>query len=420
MFQNVIDVDSENRKRIIRISRERILQMKRKNHTQKIINAIGDRRIRDVIDLIALYEQTYDWHYAINCLAESKKLHYESPISTWGQTTLIEPLKYREIVFELFSCSGFEAIPVSTSDILELAAEAESHSSATGLVTQFIIEKTEEHLNMGETLFLNIDGQYNASPKIRNQFIRILNKQISSVNLFYYQGLIDITNLWLTEIGRRTLSDIGVKGYLINPQLFESVLSVLPVSDVSKHHIRVRASHQTYNDRIDEVITAPEYLELLDLVIKQDLEGIMRLGSKYAMPTISFVTKTTLDMYRAKGHPDNFSQMLKCLDCHLAIRHINSISTLEEIISLNDPRLGQISIKALGHYYHESAVNALLEIICTSKNKEYLETAGDAIIQIAKKLPEVIMTLNEFLKSFSCRHSSRIKRLLRTLEKHQY
>ena len=63
--------------------------------TQLIANAIGDRRLKDLVDIIAQTETKYGWNTTAHYLIKSSDYQYPAPLGSGISRTNLEPLKYR-------------------------------------------------------------------------------------------------------------------------------------------------------------------------------------------------------------------------------------------------------------------------------------------------------------------------------------
>ena len=83
-----------------------------------ITDAIGDRRYRDLVDLVARIEGEDGWSTALEFLISARSQKYISPLTMGQDRTCLEPLKYREMIFELLSCKGLEPVTTDTTTLL--------------------------------------------------------------------------------------------------------------------------------------------------------------------------------------------------------------------------------------------------------------------------------------------------------------
>ncbi len=418
MIKFVASLEPRDGKWLLDLSRERLRQLKYRTHIDELTNAIGERRIRDVVDLLSLYEQESGWDYALDCLMKSQNAEYESPLSTWGKSVPLEPLKYREVVFELFGCSGLEAIPLSHSELFDPLRDAPSFSSATTLFQKSAISSVRTLLERGNFLFLQLDEFPNYPRDLLELMRSSLDRQLLQIVLPRIDSLIDITALWHTELGRRVLSNLGIMGTRISDSQLDVVLSVLPVLPSIRDAIASKIAH-TASTEWDSTQVFPDYNSLLAATINHDLLHLRHLGSKYGISTVNMITRNALDTYCNEETPEIYRLLLDCLNSHLAIRHVDSIPIFDEIISFGISRLILLAITALGHYYHKSSVITLCEHICTTKQKTHLESMKDSIFHIGKKFPELPLVLNEFLDHAPCLHHSRLARLVKRLPKYK-
>ena len=90
-----------NRESILQAVKERVKQSEELQLTQMIVDAIGERRNRDLSDLVSEIEQDRGWPVVLTHLSRANQIHYTLPIGAGPNKTLIEDLKYREILLRL-------------------------------------------------------------------------------------------------------------------------------------------------------------------------------------------------------------------------------------------------------------------------------------------------------------------------------
>ena len=128
-----------------------------------ITNAIGDRRYRDLVDTIATIESEDGWSTALEFLMKAQNKKYSSPIAIGQDKTNLEELKYREMVFELLSCSGLEPVTTDTTELLkELGTESSLVDASRALVLR-LEELTAEQIQTGDTLFFDFSENVTVS-----------------------------------------------------------------------------------------------------------------------------------------------------------------------------------------------------------------------------------------------------------------
>ncbi|MHA2022359.1 MAG: hypothetical protein ACTSWQ_01730, partial [Candidatus Thorarchaeota archaeon] len=91
--------EDKKRESILKAVKDRVRKSEELQLTQMIVDAIGERRTRDLNDLISQIEQDRGWSVTIKHLSQARELPYSLPIGAGPHKTLIEELKYREMLF---------------------------------------------------------------------------------------------------------------------------------------------------------------------------------------------------------------------------------------------------------------------------------------------------------------------------------
>ena len=76
--------DENSRDKLFKAVRERIKESDEHDRIQIITNAIGDRRYRDLVDLIARIESDDGWSTALEFLMKAQDQKYSSPLTMGG------------------------------------------------------------------------------------------------------------------------------------------------------------------------------------------------------------------------------------------------------------------------------------------------------------------------------------------------
>lgn len=407
--------DRDNIRRLLEMSRKKAQESEEREKIQNLADAIGDRRERDVVDLLAIYEQSEGWGSALDYLIKAFGRDYRSPVSTWGETVKLESLKYREVVFRVLSCNGLEAADIDTITLLKELDEEQSLAAASKRFTDRVSNIVRSQIEQEDVLFFDIMGSSTSLfQNIINDLEKVQEEQLLSLGLGSKKdGSINIRPLWYTEMGRLALSELGVRGTYLNKTEFDAVISVLQVSQNIRTKLRNSVSERT------SPIVSPsneDYNTLIESIISQDVDGLQKLGSKYSIPTINFLTKEAIDHYLSEESSGRYRRIMKCLDSHLAIRTLDSVNTLESLSLTGKPRLALPTAIALGNFYHESAAAALIEIICKTKDKKLLQTSEDSLISLYARLPEVFELVMKYTETSICEKPGRLKRILRRMK----
>ena len=120
------------------------------------------------------------------------------------------------------------------------------------------------------------------------------------------------------------------------------------------------------------------------------------LGSKHAIPTLDNILYDDLRNYEIDSSSNNYQQILKKINCHVAIRDLSSIPILEQLSQFKDERMAIVAIIALGNYYHESAALAMINLVCNNKNNEVIRKSLTALENLCNYYPETITIIDRF------------------------
>ena len=405
--------EDEDRKSILRAVKERVKQSEELQVTQMIADAIGERRNRDLEDLLSQIEQDRGWSAALMHLSQARKLPYNLPIGAGPHETLIEDLKYRETIFTLLDCTGFEPIPITIEEIL---LRLENEDSLIGASQSFHIECESmaiKQIESGDTLFFNLTD---ADSSISVSMIELLEKaqhnEVVNLSLDKHSNLINILPLWYCEKGRQVLSQLGIKGTEIDSETFDVVISViqeeLPTTESTRAHVTEQSLPQPSN---------PLYGKLLTSIINHDIDNLSALASKHSYHTIKSILQNLLDCYENSQSSTDFREIVSCVNAHVRIRTPESITYLEELIQSKDMRISTVAITALGNFYNEASVSALVDLLCTTRNMEVVNTTIRAIKNISKRCFETKYIVRNATESSSCTNIGRLKRLYKEIWK---
>jgi hypothetical protein len=403
--------------RLLRASKKRTKELEEESQIGDIASAIGDRRVRDLVDITARVEQDSGWECVLEYLIRAAKTKYPAPIGAGGSHTSIESLKYREMIFTLFGCAGFEPVEPSTINLLHELEEAESIASASQILTSRVEELVYEQIRLGDTLFFDFSTHmYNSSPKIQESLERIRQEETLAVSLSENKGQIDISPLWHTEFGRRALVELGIQGQYLNHIDFELVLSVIQLSSSTKKQLQSSISKSPIEPANLIRPSNKEFDSLFNLIISQDLNGLWKYGSKYSFPVINTLLDKSIMKYKNNTSSDNYRYLLSCINAHVVVRTLESILSLKKLMQLKDLRLVTPAAMALGNFYHESSAAALLEVLCNRKDKKILEAAVTPLDNLYIRTPEAESILVQTM-AMQCKNPGLLKRIYKRLSK---
>ena len=350
----------------------------------RMVEAIGDRRSNDFLDLVAGCESQLGWDYASDILSEASAEFCMSPRPNTFQVLPFQPLKLREMIFGLMACSGLEPAALDLKTTFESMRTQNSLADARRAFSHLVIESLAAQVSSGDTLFL--DPQTDGLPDDLKHAIE--TRQASDIKVSAVvdtQDSLDLSALWLTEPGRRVLTDLGVRGHCISSG-DRSLLDVIQVSLGSTIPIH-RGTEQSHKVLSLVRPTQPEYLRLHSAMIEHDLREISVLGSGLSAPTLNAITKNTLSEYEKSLKSNGYRQFLLCMDAIVAIRATDSISTLAELMESRNPRISFPAVNALGNFYQESAAAILIEKILSSRNRQFTDACCLALEHIHERTP---------------------------------
>ena len=388
--------DNDGHSWILKASSERAKEAESKGRIQETANAVAERRGRDLVDFLAIIEQREGWSGALDCLRKSFHEEYPIPMRSAGYRAPVEPLKYREMVFELFSCTGLEPVNCDTMILLDELEDEDSLVSATSRFVQRTEELAADQVASGDTLFFDFSDT--RSPETMLLLEKARRTEARIVRDLVSRGMADLRQLWLTEIGRIVLSELGVRG-LDAEDLDGDVMFVL-------HALQERLPPAEYEKPLPELIR-PEnerplnefYRRLLESIINQDEEVLCAAGSRWSVPTLNVMLYSSLASYQTTESSDSYRQLIRNTGDHVVVRAPESVPTLSRLARLEDTRISTLAIAALGSFYHESAASVLIDIVCEAASKESVDASLSALYSIAKKCPEARRLVAETVHS---------------------
>ena len=397
----------------MKASKQKIKEIEEETTIQGMANAIGDRRIKDLSDIITNVEIADGWSTVIDYLIRASQTQYSVPIGYAQPRVMVEPLKFREVVFETLGCQGLEPIPESTEELLLGTTVAESSVDAMRLFLDTVTRSVENQVTNGNTLFLDVSNFVHRIPtKLTTAIEKSQAQTIALVDVVQQHNLFLIEDIWYAELGRRALADLGVFGKTISTDKYELVLSVIQVSPTIKKKLQM-PKRETKSEKVFvKPSLSPHYANLLDFIINHNTEGLRALGSKHSLLTLNHLLRGAIDTYKSTGSSQSYRTLLSSIRDHLAIRMLESAIVLNELTWEKDPRLVTPAIGALGNYYHESIVSVLINTICTTRITKARESALVSLRNVKSRCPETRALVENTLAS-GCKNSSALQRFYR-------
>ncbi len=408
--------DDNNRDRLFKAVRERIKASDEHDQIQMITNAIGDRRYRDLVDLIARIEGVNGWSTALEFLMKAQDMKYLSPISIGQSGTNLEPLKYREMMFNLLSCSGLEPVMTDTTTLLKNLDEEPSLIDASSTLLLKLEELVVKQIQDDDTLFFDFSGNISVSQNTLESLNQVRIENIHNVSLHRSGNLINIEPLWYCEHGRLALSSLGIKGNVANSDTLDSVLSVLQIPKTSK--IRI-VDVPSIADLKEDSHTRPSnnlYRKLHAHLINHDVNELSLLASRHSVPLLNTLLDEASSAYVNKSSTTGYKEILDNINAHIAVRNVDSILVLEKSVQMKNNRIATTAILAIGNFYHESSAAALVNLLCNLKDDEITKAVAKAIENVYRKCPEADRIILDSLDT-ECRNRGKLKKLYSRLSK---
>jgi hypothetical protein len=377
----------------------------------EIANAIAERRGRDLVDFLAVIEQREGWPVALDCLRRASHEDYPIPMRPSGHRAPLELLKYREMVFEIFSCTGLEPVNCDTMTLLNELEDEESLASATSRFVQRTEALALNQISSGDTLFFDFSNTvfskaaFLSLEKARRAEAKMIHDLVAG-------GNVDLERLWLTETGRIVLSELGVKG-LDSSGLMGDVILVIQTLQQ-----RLGAGYEDPGPQVDgtenQEPSNEVYKALLTSIINQDQDVLRALGSRYSVSTLKGMLYGSLALYQTEESSDSYRELVQEIGNHVIVRALESVPMLGKLSRTEDTRISTLAIAALGSFYHESAASILIDSICEATSKELLGTSLSALSAIAKKCPEARQLVTQTVHS-ERRNRGRLRSLYREM-----
>jgi hypothetical protein len=407
--------DEKDDRWFVKALREKAIESEREQHVIQFADAIGERRSRDLLDTVATVESDEGWDVAVQYLIMAADAEYVTPASFGKIRTRVEPIKYREMVFDLLSASGFEPVKPDTVSLLRRLEKEESLVTASQSFTRHIQELSLKQINEGDTLFFDFPAfPTQISEELASKIESARLKEMTDLRLRKHEARIDVTPLWHSEYGRKALSELGVQTSVTEDQL-DMVLSVIQVSPTIKRGIQF-SDDESPSPQESPTPSNSLYASLLQSMIKQDLESLCSLASRHSVPNLTAMLESSVGVYQESLSSENYRHMLECMNTHVAVRTLDSIMAFQKLVKLDNPRIVTPAINALGNFYNESSVLTLTETLCRRKDEWVVRSVLDALDNVFSKCPEAEPAIRRTLES-DCVNSAPLKHFLRRVSK---
>ncbi len=408
--------DENSRDRLFKAVRERIKESDEYNQIQMIVNAIGDRRYRDLVDIIARIEGDEDWFTALQFLMKAQNQKYASPLTMGQDKTDLEPLKYREMVFKLLSCSGLEPVPTDTTTLLkELDNESSLIDASSALLAK--LEKLAiEQILSGDTLFFDFSENVSISQTTLKSLNQVRSENVHKISLQQSENLINIEPLWYCEYGRLALLSVGVKGKVVNTDIFDSVLSVIQVPMTNETLILDVPSFKNLEEDSHNYPSNSTYKKLHTHLINHEVDELSLLASRHSVQLLNTLLDEVSSTYEDTSSTEGYKEILNHINAHITVRDVESTLVLEKSAQMKSTRIATTAILAIGNFYHESSAATLVKMLCSVKNNEIEKVVIKALENVYKKCPEADRVITDSLNT-ECRNHGKLKKLYRRISK---
>jgi hypothetical protein len=409
-------VDEDSRDRLFKAVRERIKETDEHERIQMIANAIGDRRHRDLVDIISKIEEDSSWSTALEFLTKAQHMKYSSPMTIGQDKTELEELKFREMVFELLSCRGLEPASIDILDLLKSLKDESSLVDASRATMDKLEQLVIDQIKAGDTLFFDFSENISVSEETVNLLDQTRYNNLDNISINQSENLFNIEPLWYNEYGRVTMLNLGIKGNIVDAETYASILSVLQAPSVvktklvqvpslkdTKGHSWIFPTNQTYN-------------KLHTHLIDQDVDNLKILASRHSVLLLNTLLNEALSIYDNSSSTDSYRKILNYINAHIVVRDIESIPILERLSQINDTRIATTAILAIGTFYNESSASVLVNLFCNEKNDAMIKAVTKAIESVYRKCPEADYVITSSIDT-DCRNRGSLKKLYKRLKK---
>ena len=408
--------DNNNRTWFLKASKKKAKESEEETLVHHIIKAISSRKHKDLLDLLGRIEQSSGWSTVIDYLIKVEGKTYLSNMRLEESEVKLEPLKFREVIFNLFHCGGLEPVNADTITLLKNSSHETSIGDAIHGFSQRVEELVWKQINITDLLFFSppYDNIW-ISDDLMNHILDFQRKEINNLVLWKKDNKINIESLWYSELGRQALSSIGSQGFYISSEELSQVLTVIQVSPKPQPKILNSTDHKV--KQYEPISPSnPDYKLLLNSIIKRKYQTLRNLGSKHSIPTLNNILYDDLKNYENNASSDNYQKILNMINCHVAVRALSSIPILEQLSQLKDERIATISIIALGNFFHESAALALVHLSCNKRNNEVIRKSLASLENLYDNYPETISIIEDALKA-NCTNYGKLNQLYKKITK---
>jgi hypothetical protein len=409
-------VDENSRDRLFKAVRERIKESDEQDRILLIANAIGERRYRDLVDIIANIESENGWSAVLELLLKARNQKYASPMTIGQDKTTLEELKFREMVFELLSCNGLEPVTIKTDELLKELDDESSLVDASSVLFPRLEELAVKQIQAGDTLFFDFSENVSFSPETMKLLDQVRSENIRNISLEQSENLINIEPLWYCEYTRLALSALGVKGNIVNSDILDSVLSVIQVPMINRAKIVDVSSFTNIGEDIRSSPSNSAYRRLHSHLIHHELNELRLLASRHSVSLLNVLLDEASSKYEDTPSTTGYKEILDHINAHISIRNVESLLVLEKSSRMKNARIATTAILAIGNFYHESSAAILVKRLCTLKNDEIEDVVKKAIENVYKKCPEADRVITDSLGT-DCRNRGKLKKLYRRLSK---
>jgi hypothetical protein len=397
--------------------KRKIEEAEERDQISMLTKAIADRRQRDLSDIVSEQESLVGWEKVVHFLHEAVSSTYLLSFGMSPEGVPLEPLKYREILFGLLGCSGLEPTDIDTSEVLDVAADEDSLIDASHSVLRSILTVAQEQVANGDILFFGTDAIDSAIPQaLVDRIMDIMKQQSRDVRVVERDGELDVSALWYTRGGLQVLSQLGVKGTVIDHDTLDVLLSVIqpPLSQTTP--LRMEEGNNIVSS---EFPTNDDYKQLLICIRDHNVDLMKSLGSQQAFPVMKAILDEAVSRYDKTESSEDYRHLLQVMGVHVRVRSLDSIPALNQLCHHSETRVASSAVVALASFYHESAAHVLGRHLCSARNSSMIDTLSNAILSIGHRCPEVNTVLQD-LESTDCGRPARISRILKRIDRHQY
>jgi hypothetical protein len=205
--------EENNRATILKAVKDRVRQSEEQQLVQMLADAIGERRDRDLLDLLSWIEQDRGWSETLKHLQKAQDSSYTIPMGAGPVKARVENLKFRELLFAVLGCCGLEPIPINNEELLDRMKNESSLVDASISLRNYIESIARNQIESGDTLFFGPnDFDLQISKDITQLIEQKRCEEIQEIILEKKVSRVNITPLWQCETSRQKLSDYGIRG----------------------------------------------------------------------------------------------------------------------------------------------------------------------------------------------------------------